>query len=832
MSEEYIPPKEFWSRVYEPFNHRLDHNHSTDDVSFEPLARNMIKPVIQSSTAQLSTHASNLLFGPQQTRLIKPPQLKHIFPKQTFNEDGYVLLDNQREQLTGFIVLDGTDANGSDAGSLVASEEFGNTLILNGTDASSSDASDGFLLDDETGAGNILLDATQSGVDVGDEVILEQGIFVDSESLTITDSGGATATIADFDPAFATSTVSAISEKTASYRGINNIVGEDLIRLQDSYYYQDYSYELVVGQSLITYIDEVKKAVHPAGFQPFGKVSIATLVSAAVTNTAAGVSGYAGDTQTFSPILGSVLETIFSQVLQSRLQVPSTVTADGTILIGSRDDKIVQETGVLPGENLVLDASAASTDVGSNLLLEDGDGLDLELGLTTAGDGSFLYEVSTITYTDDITSGTGDGGGRLMAETSHASSENSDRTLVTQRFTKIESRPLPRFERNLLLYLAESPFGAEPCGITLETGSGNLVDNIIMDGEIPFAEGNSFMELERDSEIDNIILDGTDVLGTNAGEGLILETGFFLKIEDPSLGRESETFTILFEDDGKLQLEGSRYAFPTGYHVSEGNKLLLDTLDNDETIPLTDIGSLTFEQIRTVEKIEIQGLIPDEEKWGGGAEDDNITMEDFGQILLDRSTDEGADAGFHLLQETSKRNRFTLEQSGTLIVEDFSTLSNVAALTLEAGVETGDIVLENILQQILAFNIKLEDDTNLQGVIVLDGTDSSGTNTGDKLDLEEFFDEYPTDHKVLLEEHRVFTNEGQIPAANYRLNSTKVITKGNVRSAEVSVRDTGDIALEDSTDDTHGYLVLNSTSGSSTNAGENFDLEGATGITY
>ena len=127
---------------------------------------------------------------------------------------------------------------------------------------------------------------------------------------------------------------------------------------------------------------------------------------------------------------------------------------------------------------------------------------------------------------------------------------------------------------------------------------------------------------------------------------------------------------------------------------------------------------------------------------------------------------------------------------------------------------------------------KLEDDANLQGIIVLDGTDSSASDAGDKLDLEEFFDAAPTDHKVLLEEHKVFTNEGQIPAANYRLNSTKVITKGNVRSAEVSVRDTGDIALEDSTDDTHGYLVLNSTSGSSTNAGENFDLEGATGITY
>ena len=797
-----------------------------------PSARDFIIPERKESIGQLNKEVARLLgrTTPNQFRGGSSSSIAYSgfnqfhFPKITSNSNGSLLLDSFRENDSGFIVLDGTDANGSDAGSLVASEEFGNTLILNSTDAASSNAGEGFLLDDETGDGNILLDSADIDVDIGDELILEETL-VWQNGIVLTDSSGASGTVSYVNQALGSSIVSAVSEKSSAYRGINNLIGEDLVRLQDSFYYQDYSYEVVVGQSLLTYFDELKKAVHPAGFRPFGKVSIATLVSAAITNTAAGVSDYAGDTKTFSPILGSVLETIFSQVLQSRLQVPSTVTADGTVPIGSRDDRIVQETGVLPGENLVLDASAASTDVGSNLLLEDGDGLDLELGLTTAGDGSFLYEISTITYTDDITNGTGDGGGRIMAETSHAPSGNSDRSLVTQRVTKIESRPLPRFERNLLLYLAESPFGLEPAGITLETGSGNLVDNIIMDGEIPFNEGNAFMELERDSEIDNIILDGTDVLGTNAGEGLILETGFFLKIEDPSLGRESETFAILFEDDGKLQLEGSIWAFPTGYHVSDGNKLLFDTLDNDETIPLSDISSLTFEQIRTVEKFEIQGTSP-------STDDDNITMEDFGQILIDATDDSNTDAGHHLIQETSKRNRFTLEQSGTLIVEDFSTLSNVAALTLETGAETGDIVLENPLQQVVAFNIKLEDDDNLQGIIVLDGTDSSAADTGDKLDLEEFFDEAPTDHKILLEEHRVFTNEGQIPAANFRLNSTKVITKGNVRSAEVSVRGTGDIALEDSTDDTHGYLVLNSTSGSSTNAGENFDLEGATGITY
>ena len=343
------------------------------------------------------------------------------------------------------------------------------------------------------------------------------------------------------------------------------------------------------------------------------------------------------------------------------------------------------------------------------------------------------------------------------------------------------------------------------------------------------------MELERDSEIDNIILDGTDSLGSDAGDGLVLETGFFLKIEDPSLGRESETFRILFEDDGQVQLEASIFAFPVGFRVSDGNKLLLDTLDNDDTITLSNIGSLAFSDIRTPDKIEIQGLNANEQNWGGGADDDNITLEDFGQILLNGSDSDSTDAGHHLLQETSKRNRFTLEQSGNLIVEEFSTLSNFAAVELEIGVQDeigDDLLLEAGAQENIPFNIKLEDDENNEGVIILNGTDSSSTDANDKIELEDFFNENPTDYKILLEQHNVFAAEGQIPVAHYTLNSTSVITKGNVRAADISVRDTGDITLEDATDNAEGYLVLNSTSGSSTNAGENIDLEGATGITY
>ena len=119
-----------------------------------------------------------------------------------------------------------------------------------------------------------------------------------------------------------------------------------------------------MGESFSTYVDELKKAVHPAGFQPFGRVTIATLVSAGITNTAAGVSDYTGDTTTFSPILASVLETLFDQHLKMRLGVPTSTTNDGQTSISNRDDQIVLENGVLlrwiRNDNLVLDASAFS----------------------------------------------------------------------------------------------------------------------------------------------------------------------------------------------------------------------------------------------------------------------------------------------------------------------------------------------------------------------------------------------------------------------------------------------------------------------------------------
>ena len=85
---------------------------------------------------------------------------------------------------------------------------------------------------------------------------------------------------------------------------------------------------------------------------------------------------------------------------------------------------------------------------------------------------------------------------------------------------------------------------------------------------------------------------------------------------------------------------------------------------------------------------------------------------------------------------------------------------------------------------------------------------------------------------IQLETTNIISSKGQIPLGNWTLNSSTspVGYQPVVHASEIRVRSTGEIALEDSTDTTHGFLVLNGTDSSSTNAGDNIDCEGATGI--
>ena len=46
------------------------------------------------------------------------------------------------------------------------------------------------------------------------------------------------------------------------------------MRIQDSFYYQDYSYVVKVGESINTWRDAIKSTVHPAGWKSLVKLKL------------------------------------------------------------------------------------------------------------------------------------------------------------------------------------------------------------------------------------------------------------------------------------------------------------------------------------------------------------------------------------------------------------------------------------------------------------------------------------------------------------------------------------------------------------------------------
>ena len=792
-----------------------------------------------------------------------------------------VLLESFESSSGDQILLDGTNSTSQDAGDRILAEDSvvqESRILLNGTDSDSSNAGDQLVAEDETGFDEITLNASDSSTtDVNDNLILETAIDFSNNDIVITDSGGASATIVNADIAALTSIVDVSTTLTGQYAGIESLLGENLNRIQDSYYYQDFAYEIVVGQSLSTYINELKKAVHPVGFLPFGKVSIASAVSAAVTTTAAGVSGFTGD-DTFSPILASVLESLFSQTLQSRLQ-----TAPTTSGVGQRDDQIVLENGIAAGDNIVLntesivlngtdsDSSNAGDevlletegfirleqeqDVGSNILLEEtillngtdssksnaGDQVLLETGsaitLDDAGkidleDGALdaiLYEAGIALDTNDTTNYAYDGGGRVMAESSHAPSADADRVLVREIITKISARPNSRTSRNLLLYLANDPFG-DVDSVQLESGLGNESDHLVLDGSLPFQYPDAFFRMEGTSGLDNLVLNGTDSSSTNAGSDILLESGHKVQLESLSYVNTSETERILLENSyegtGRLKTEASPWSYPSGFIVNENDRIVFEN-ENEfvETIPLSEIGGFRFEDIRRTDKIILDNNSVDQDN-ANSIENTGVLMENFGQLLLNGTDSSSTNAGSFIAQETTKNNKLTLEESGSLIVENNSTHSVVEFLAAESA--NDEILLEDVHRPLTAFGIQLEQDSYNQDVIILDGMDSDSLYAGLPLELEDIFQVVGTPH-IALESTNIIQSEGQIPLDNWTLNSS-TSPIGIVHASEIRVRTTGDIALEDSTDTTYGYLVLNGTDGSSTNAGDNLDCEGGTGI--
>ena len=139
----------------------------------------------------------------------------------------------------------------------------------------------------------------------------------------VTLSNGATATIAKVDQATATVNVVAIADTAGTFVNQDGHISDDAMRIQDSLYYQDFSYVIKVGRVINDWRDSFKKTMHTAGFYFTGQVNIESQISAQISQPVDGIISGISE----SPIFG-VIGQLFSTIFGRRLGT----TDDGTTL--------------------------------------------------------------------------------------------------------------------------------------------------------------------------------------------------------------------------------------------------------------------------------------------------------------------------------------------------------------------------------------------------------------------------------------------------------------------------------------------------------------------
>ena len=190
---------------------------------------------------------------------------------------------------------------------------------------------------------NILVKNVSGSFTAGDTLVSHSGTVVGFQPTThileietsvdfnrgdvITSITGATATVFQSTHSEATSRIGTVGQTVGNFVNDQGKVSESEMKVQDSNYYQDYSYVVRIGQSINEWRESVRRSVHPAGWNVFGEVSFSTLISATIQNPTAGsVGDYIGD-DTYSPELASTFTNLFTTVFGRRLGTIDDSTA-------------------------------------------------------------------------------------------------------------------------------------------------------------------------------------------------------------------------------------------------------------------------------------------------------------------------------------------------------------------------------------------------------------------------------------------------------------------------------------------------------------------------
>jgi len=144
-----------------------------------------------------------------------------------------------------------------------------------------------------------------------------------AENTTIT--GGTstqTATVVKNDLASSSVNINAVVDTAGTFINQDGHISETTMRIQDSLYYQDFSYVIKVGRTINDWRDSFKQTMHTAGFYYTGQVNIETILDNQIRRVIGINSSEEGE-----PIR-AVFNTLFSTIIGRRLGTET----DGTTL--------------------------------------------------------------------------------------------------------------------------------------------------------------------------------------------------------------------------------------------------------------------------------------------------------------------------------------------------------------------------------------------------------------------------------------------------------------------------------------------------------------------
>ena len=269
-------------------------------------------------------------------------------------------------------------------------------------EATTGSATDKLILEDNLSNGNIIFEdavnrlvllgqeldniisetvTTATGVVVGfdsDRNILSlsdvSGNFINGESI----SGGTSSTTADItlaNQSVLTSNIATTPETLGQYVGVDGFISESTRLVQDSKIYQDYSYIVKVGEGITSWRNDVKRSIHPAGFNLLGQVDIATKVSATLTG---GRTLLSGVTETDAVV--DLFRIIFDEKIGRKLGT----TTDGSTL-RSNPERTIQSAASFTANTRAVTLSQDITLSPGQEVEGTVNGVELKQGFVYAG---------------------------------------------------------------------------------------------------------------------------------------------------------------------------------------------------------------------------------------------------------------------------------------------------------------------------------------------------------------------------------------------------------------------------------------------------------------